>query len=99
MKRQSQRAVETMDRPDFARIIIPITMAHLSSIPMVTILRPSVTRPSHDVCNRKQGILNGSRPRPPQRIRFQLLAGLRRRVVDAGAVDRVPVVGVPRGAV
>ena len=39
------------------------------------------------------------RPCPPQRIRFQLLAGIRRRAVDAGALDRVPAVGVSGGAV
>src|SRR6478752_8777077 len=42
---------------------------------------------------------DGPRPCTPQRDRLQLLAGLRRRVVDAGALDRVPALGVSGGAV
>ena len=52
-------------------------------------------RPGHEILE----TTNGPRPCTPQRIRFQLLAGVRRRAVDAGAVDRVPAVGVPGGAV
>src|SRR5712672_3296658 len=43
--------------------------------------------------------LNGPCAFTPQRIGIQLLAGLRRRVVDAGALDRVPALGVSGGAV
>src|SRR5471032_2729756 len=42
---------------------------------------------------------DGPCTRTPQRNRVQLLAGLRRCAVDTGALDRVPAVGVPGGAV
>src|ERR1700721_2590450 len=41
---------------------------------------------------------DGPRTCTPQRIRLQLLAGLCRCAVDAGALDRIPAVGVPGGA-
>src|SRR6202158_5335145 len=43
--------------------------------------------------------VDGPCPCTPQRNRTQLLAGLRRCAVDAGALDRVPAVGVSGGAV
>jgi outer membrane protein OmpA-like peptidoglycan-associated protein len=41
---------------------------------------------------------HGPRPLAPQRIRLQLLAGLRRRAVDAAARHRLPALGVHRRA-
>src|SRR6202048_261506 len=43
--------------------------------------------------------VDGPCPYTPQRNRTQLLAGLRRCAVDAGALDRVLAVGVSGGAV
>ena len=53
-------------------------------------------RPGHD----KSGeFSDGPSTCTTRRIRFQLLAGFRRRAFDAGTVDRVPAVGVFGGAV
>ena len=44
-------------------------------------------------------LADGAFPQPPQRTHDRLLAGLRRRPVDAAARDHVPAVGVRAGAV
>src|SRR6201999_655633 len=85
--------------PESASTITPTISVRSSSTPTATISRRYATCRGHDRSTRTERILNGPRPFPPQRIRLQLLARLCRCAVDAGAVDRVPALGVPGGAV
>src|SRR3954452_3883800 len=91
-----------MDRPGLVRTITHTTTAPSCSTRTATISkRCAIHRqalPASPDYNTSESE-NGPSPCPPQRIRVQLLARFRRRLVDAGALDRVPALGVSGGAV